>query len=54
MTAAPVTNHDQETLPGRAETRRAEDAGRSLKRRPEGRGAAGGGGEGPALGNHGE
>jgi hypothetical protein len=36
---------------GRAETRRAEDAGRSPKRRPEGRGAAGGGGEGRPLGN---
>jgi hypothetical protein len=30
----------------RTSTRRAEDAGRSLKRRPEGRGAAEGGGEG--------
>ena len=49
MTAAPVTHYDKETLPGRAETRRAEDAGRSLKRRPEGRGAAGGGGEGRPL-----
>ena len=36
---------------GRASTRRAEDAGRSLKRRPEGRGAAVGGGEARPLGN---
>ena len=36
---------------GRVETRRAEDAGRSLKRRPEGRGAAGGGDETRPLGN---
>ncbi len=41
-----ITRHDYN---GRAETRRAEDAGRSLKRRPEGRGAAGGGGEGRPL-----
>ena len=33
------------TMDGRPETRRAEAAGRSPKRRPEGRGAAGGGGE---------
>ncbi len=51
--AANPTDQSSDALPvlGRVETRRAEDAGRSPKRRPEGRGAAGGGDETRPLGN---